>query len=133
MRAVALAARLFLRAGWNGQTQTFCFTSIDRSFSAGAQVDGAIWGRRGDFVGIGLAVDGLSPSHASYLAAGGTEFQLGDGALRYGWEVVAEAYYSYQPIRYLQLAADVQAIFDPGMNAARGPAFLAGLRLHAHL
>jgi high affinity Mn2+ porin len=124
---------LFLRAGWNdGRTQTFCFTAIDRSISVGAQLDGVVWGRHGDFVGAGLAVSGLSSSHAAYLAAGGTEFQLGDGALAYGWEVAPEIYYSLQPVRYLQVTADLQAIFNPGMNAARGPAILGGIRVHAH-
>ena len=124
----------FLRAGWNdGRTQTFCFTSIDYSVSLGAQVDGALWGRAGDFVGIGVATSGLSSSHAAYLAAGGTEFQLGDGKLSYGWETVPEAFYSLQPLPYLEVSADVQALFNPGMNRARGPAVLAGVRLHAHL
>ncbi len=124
---------VFLRVGWNdGRTQTFCFTSIDRSISVGALLDGTIWGRKGDVVGGGVAVSGLSSSHAAYLAAGGTEFQLGDGALTYGWEVATELYYSLQPVKYLQVTADVQAIFHPGMNAARGPAFLGGIRVHAH-
>jgi carbohydrate-selective porin OprB len=124
---------LFLRLGWNdGRTQTFCFTSIDRSISVGAQLDGVVWGRRGDFAGAGVAVSGLSSSHAAYLAAGGTEFQLGDGALAYGWEVASEVYYSLQPVKYLQVTADLQAIFNPGMNAARGPTFLGGVRVHAH-
>ena len=124
---------LFLRIGWNdGRTQTFCFTSIDRSISVGAQLDGATWGRPGDAAGAGVAVSGISSSHAAYLAAGGTEFQLGDGGLTYGWEVVPELYYSLQPARFLEVTADVQAVFDPGMNAARGPAVLGGIRVHAH-
>ena len=124
----------FFRAGWNdGHTQTFCFTSIDYTLSAGAQLDGGLWGRAGDFVGVGMAASGLSASHSAYLAAGGTEFQLGDGKLTYGWETVPEVYYSFQPVRYLDVSADVQTIFNPGMNRARGPAFLAGVRLHAHL
>jgi carbohydrate-selective porin OprB len=77
-------------------------------------------------------VSGLSSSHGAYLAAGGTEFQLGDGALAYGWEVVPEIYYSLQPAKFLQVTADMQAVFNPGMNAARGPAFLGGIRVHAH-
>jgi len=124
----------FFRAGWNdGQTQTFCFTSIDRSLSAGGQLSGEVWGRPGDVVGLGLAASGLSAPHEDYLAAGGTEFQLGDGKLTYGWEVVAEAFYSFQPVKYLQVSADVQAVFNPGMNSARGPLVVAGIRLHAHL
>jgi hypothetical protein len=36
-------------------------------------------------------------------------------------------------VRYLQATADFQAVWNPGMNAARGLIFLAGLRLHAHI
>ena len=124
----------FLRAGWNdGRTETFCFTEIDRSLSAGASVDGEAWGRDGDAVGLALAASGLSPSHAAYLAAGGKGFQLGDGGLSYAWELVPEAFYALRATRYLLVTADVQALWNPGMNAARGPVVLAGLRLHAHL
>jgi hypothetical protein len=30
------------------------------------------------------------------------------------------------------VTADLQAAFNPGMNAARGPAILGGIRVHAH-
>ena len=124
----------YLRAGWNdGRTETFCFTEIDRSLSAGAVVDGTSWGREGDSAGLAVAASGLSASHAAYLAAGGKGFQLGDGGLSYAWEIVPEAFYAFEVSRLLVVTADVQAIWDPGMNAARGPVFLAGLRLHAHL
>jgi len=125
---------LFFRAGWNdGATETFCFTEIDRSLSAGASLDGAPWGRPGDAVALGVATSGLSSSHAAYLAAGGVGFQLGDGALSYGWEVATEAYYTLRIVKWVELTADVQAFWNPGMNAARGPVLLAGLRLHAHI
>lgn len=124
----------FLRAGWNdGRTETFCFTEIDRSLSAGGVIDGEAWGRGGDAIGLAVAASGLSPSHADYLAAGGKGFQLGDGGLSYAWEIVPEAYYSLRVSPNLSIAADLQAFWSPGMNEARGPVFLAGLRLHAHL
>jgi hypothetical protein len=120
---------VFLRLGWNdGATQTFCFTSIDRSIAIGAQLDGGTWGRKGDVVGAGVAVSGLSSAHAAYLAAGGTEFQLGDGALTYGWEVVPEVYYSLQPVRYLQPRDERRA--RPG-HPRRDPAPRALLGRHA--
>jgi len=36
-------------------------------------------------------------------------------------------------VKWVELTADVQAFWNPGMNAARGPVLLAGLRLHAHI
>jgi high affinity Mn2+ porin len=124
----------FFRAGWNdGKTETFCFTEIDRSLSVAAALDGAPWGRPGDVVALGVAASGLSASHAAYLAAGGTGFQLGDGALSYAWEVAPEAYYTLRIVKWVELTADVQAFWNPGMNAARGPVILAGLRIHGHI
>jgi high affinity Mn2+ porin len=124
----------YFRAGWNdGKTETFCFTEIDRSLSAGGSLDGVLWGRPGDAVALGVAASGLSSSHAAYLAAGGVGFQLGDGALSYAWEVATEAQYTWRIVKWVELTADLQAFWNPGMNAARGPVFLAGLRLHAHI
>jgi high affinity Mn2+ porin len=124
----------YFRAGWNdGKTETFCFTEIDRSLSVGGSLNGVLWGRTGDAVALGVAASGLSSSHAAYLAAGGVGFQLGDGALSYAWEVVTEAQYTWRIVKWVELTADLQAFWNPGMNAARGPAFLAGLRLHAHI
>lgn len=127
-------AAAFLRASWNdGRAETFAFTEIDRAVSIGAEVPTRGWGRPDDHVGVGLAVNGLSPGHARYLEAGGQGFQLGDGRLHYAWEKVLEAYYGLRLSGGVELAADLQAIVDPGMNADRGPAVAFGLRLHAHL
>ncbi len=124
----------FLRAGWDdGATETFAFTEIDRSLSAGVEVAGEAWGRSGDRAAVGVAASGLSGPHARYLAAGGRGFQLGDGALSYAWEVLAEAYYLVRLGPFLEATGDLQAIVNPGMNADRGPAVVAGVRLHAHL
>jgi high affinity Mn2+ porin len=124
----------YFRAGWNdGKTETFCFTEIDSSLSVGSSLDGTLWGRPGDAVALGIAASGLSSSHAAYLAAGGVGFQLGDGALSYAWEVATEAQYTLRIVKWVELTADVQAFWNPGMNSARGPVILAGLRLHAHI
>jgi high affinity Mn2+ porin len=123
----------FLRAGINdGQSEPYCFTGTDRSLSAGAEMAGVRWRRPDDRLALGLALGGLSDLHARYLAAGGQTFQLGDGALRRAWEVVIESYYTFGVLRYLELTLDVQAIFNPGMNADRGPTLVFGTRLHAH-
>ena len=139
-RGVALAveqeagpARIFVRGSWNdGVTETFAFTEIDRAASIGGDVGfpGLAGGR--DRVGAAVAVGGLSPDHARYLAAGGTAFQLGDGALRQGTETIVEAYYLVRAWTGVEVTADVQTIWNPGMNADRGPAAVFGLRLHVH-
>ena len=124
----------FFRASWNdGHTETFAFTEIDRAVSVGAEIPTRGWGRRDDHLGVGLAVNGLSPEHVRYLQAGGQGFQLGDGHLDYAWETVLESYYGFRFSRSVELVGDVQGIANPGMNADRGPAVVFGLRLHAHI
>lgn len=122
---------LFARAGWNdGRTESFAFTEVDRTVSAGMQLSGVHWQRPGDHLGVALAVDGLSPAHRDYLALGGQGFTLGDGALAYGRERIVEAYYNLALGNHLTLAPDAQLIRNPGYNRARGPARFVGLRAH---
>ncbi len=123
----------FLRAGLNdGQTETFAFTEIDLSISLGAHMTGAYWKRPLDRLALAFVTSGLSNSHANYLAAGGVGFQLGDGALNYGWESILETYYLVGFGEHIEASADMQAIFNPGMNAGHGPTVVFGLRLHGH-
>lgn len=127
-------AQAFLRASWNdGATETFAFTEIDRAASAGAVFGVPGLGGRRDAVGAAVAVGGLSPAHARYLAAGGKAFQLGDGALRQASETIVEAYWLVRVGPAVELTADAQGIWNPGMNADRGPAAVLGIRVHAHL
>lgn len=122
---------VFLRLSWNdGATQTWAFTEIDRSASLGTQISGALWGRGQDRMGIGLAVDGLSPSHEEYLAAGGYGFIIGDGALNYGLEQIAELYYDWNVIGGLSLSPDFQFVLNPAYNRDRGPVEIYGIRAH---
>lgn len=122
---------LFARYGRNdGKTESFVFTEVDRTLSLGAQVSGARWSRPDDRFGIGVAIDGLSADHRDYLAAGGSGFLLGDGRLNYAQERIVEAYYSLQPIAHVRIDPDFQWVRNPGYNRDRGPAKIAGLRLH---
>lgn len=74
---------LFARGSWaDGATETYAFTEIDRSISAGTLIKGARWGRSQDSVGLAFARNGLSQAHRTYLAQGGYGFFIGDGALR---------------------------------------------------
>jgi high affinity Mn2+ porin len=122
---------LFMRAGWNnGRVETFANTEVDRTLTLGGQVSGVRWKRPEDRLGIGFVFNGLSPAHKDYLAAGGSGFMLGDGALRYALEQIGEVYYRIQIGKYMQLSPQFQYIRNPGYNQDRGPARIAGIRLH---
>ncbi len=123
--------RVFARAGWNdGQTESFVYTEIDRTVSAGFDWRGGAWSRPADKIGVAVAVNGLSASHSSYLALGGLGFLLGDGALNYGTERIVEGYYTASVWRGIRASADVQHITNPGYNRDRGAVFVASARLH---
>src|SRR5580698_7530986 len=78
----------FIRLGWNdGKTQSFAFTAIDRLASGGVSLKGTHWKRKGDVVATSFTAGGLSAVHREYLAAGGVDFLIGDGALNYAPEV----------------------------------------------
>ncbi|ODS74404.1 MAG: hypothetical protein ABS43_10425 [Bordetella sp. SCN 67-23] len=79
---------------------------------------------------MAAAVNALSASHREYLRRGGLGAFLGDGTLNYGPEQIAEAYYSWRPLKRLWITADAQVIRHPGYNRDRGPAKVFALRLH---
>ena len=121
----------FLRAGWNdGKTESFAFTEIDSTLAAGVQLSGARWARADDRLGVAFVSNGLSRGHRDYLAAGGSGFVLGDGALRYGREQIVEAYYRIAPVKHVQFSPSFQYIRNPGMNSDRGPVKFVSFRLH---
>ncbi len=122
----------FLRAGWNdGTNQTWIFTEIDRHLSAGVILDGALWNRGSDILGIAQVVDGLSKDHRDYLKAGGYGFIIGDGNLNYEPELVTEIYYSFKLLAYpLWISPDYQFIINPAYNKDRGPVHAFGIRTH---
>ena len=122
---------IFGRAMWaDGRTETYAFTEVDRSMSAGASLNGSHWGRGDDVVAIGFAQNWLSATHRNVLAKGGQTFFLGDGALRYRAEQVLEAYYLFAPTKGVTVTFDAQRIANPGYTADRGPATFFGVRLH---
>ncbi|HVZ40585.1 MAG TPA: carbohydrate porin [Candidatus Kapabacteria bacterium] len=124
-------AGVFLRASWNdGRNETWAFTEIDRSLSAGMVANGTLWRRPGDRLGVALVVNGLSDDHAEYLRRGGYGFIIGDGALNYGAEAIAEAYYLFQITDAISLTGDYQFINDPAYNKDRGPIHVFALRAH---
>lgn len=122
----------FARASRNdGRTETWAFTEVDASQSAGLQLAGRAWGRPLDKVGLAYVQNALSPDHADYLRAGGRGFLLGDGRLNEGAERIVEATYALQLGPAFSLTFDAQRVWNPGYNRDRGPVALFALRLHA--
>ena len=122
---------VFARLGWNdGRTESFAFTAIDRLAQGGVSVTGVRWHRPDDVVATGFTASGLTAVHVEYLAHGGLDFLIGDGALRYGTERISESYYSAKLFRGLFATADLQHITNPAYNRDRGPVWVGTLRLH---
>jgi high affinity Mn2+ porin len=122
----------FARFSWNdGRTEIMSFTDITTSLSAGLSIKGESWGRPRDTVGIGGALNSISADLANYLANGGLGILIGDGALTYGSEVVAEAYYSLRLAKGLFVTGDYQFLANPAYNAVRGPVHVFSGRLMA--
>lgn len=123
---------VFMRAmKADGRTETLAFTETDASVSVGTTLQGTAWGRARDSVGVGYLHNSLSGERVRYLEAGGISFFIGDGALRYRHEQLAEAYYSLHVTKEAFVSFDVQRMWNPGYNADRGPVNFAALRLHA--
>jgi len=122
---------LFGRLGWNdGQTQTWMFVAVDQNASLGMSLKGGGWGRPDDQIGLGIAASGLSSVHQAYLAAGGYDFSIGDGALSYAPEQLFELYYLYKPTKTIGLTLDFQGIENPAYNQVRGPVGIVSGRAH---
>ncbi|MBB5199635.1 hypothetical protein HNR39_001467 [Glaciimonas immobilis] len=123
---------LFARASRNdGKTETYSFTEIERSVTAGVAIKGEQWGRSKDTVGLAVAQNGLSKAHRDYLSSGGLGAFIGDGQLNYKPEKIVEMYYNIHLIQDTYLMFDYQRIANPAYNADRGPVNVATVRLHA--
>ena len=123
--------RAFARIGWNdGHNESFAYTEVDNTFSAGGDLNGKPWKRPNDKVGLAFVSNGISSEHAEYLRLGGRGFLLGDGGLDYARETITELYYNAQIWRGIFWAEDIQLIQNPGYNAARGPVWVFSFRVH---
>jgi high affinity Mn2+ porin len=122
---------VFFRLSWNdGHNETWAFTEIDRSISAGYVINGNPWKRDNDQAGLALVANGLSSDHRNYLADGGHGFMIGDGALNYSPETITELYYLTKVIDNIFVTGDYQFVLNPAYNADRGPVHLFAIRLH---
>ena len=131
-QSIASDVGVFARVGKAaGNVETYEFTDADRTVSAGVSIGGLRWHRRGDTIGAGFAVNGISAARERFLAAGGLGLLVGDGRLpNPGAERILEAYYSTAFGIHTFAAIDYQRIVNPGYNRDRGPVSVFALRLH---
>ncbi len=122
---------VFGRFGWNeGQHESFAYTEVDQTVSAGAEYFGSAWDRPNDKVAIAVVSNAIKRDHQNYLRLGGLGFLLGDGNLNYGRENIVESYYTLHAWKGMFYSVDVQHIDDPGYNRDRGPAWVGSVRTH---
>jgi high affinity Mn2+ porin len=94
-QSLSPSVALWARGMWcDCNVEQYAFTEIDNSMSAGVSIKGSLWQRSHDTVGAAFSLNGLSPAHRAYLAAGGLGGFLGDGRLNYTREQDYEIYYS---------------------------------------
>jgi high affinity Mn2+ porin len=121
----------FSRLGWNdGHSESWAFTEIDRTASAGFVMGGRWWCRPDDRVGLAGVLNGISGPHRAYLEAGGLGFIIGDGKLKYGLEQCLETYYAWRVTPGIVVTLDFQEIVNPAYNTQRGPVEVGSLRVH---
>lgn len=123
---------VFAKASYNdGRYETWAFTEIDRSISFGGVLAGTSWKRAKDEIGLAFVGNGLSGPHRDYLAAGGYGFIIGDGALNYSPEMIAELYYKLNAYKNsFWLTPDYQFVLHPAYNIDRGPVNVFSIRAH---
>ncbi len=123
---------VFAKVSYNdGRNETWVFTEIDRSLSFGGVLNGTSWNRAKDNIGLAFVANGISQPHRDYLAAGGYGFIIGDGALNYSPELIAELNYKLNAYKNMvYLTPDYQFILHPAYNADRGPVHVFSIRAH---
>jgi high affinity Mn2+ porin len=115
-----------------GNVETYEFTDIDRTVSAGLSVLGTIWHRTDDTLGVAAINNAISAERQRYLNAGGLGVLVGDGRLPHpGPEQIIEGYYSLSLFNVAHLAFDYQWINHPAYNRDRGPVSIVAVRVHA--
>jgi hypothetical protein len=114
----------------DGKSEVYSYTSSDRSLSVGTLINGALWNRSKDAIGLGFASSWLSTSHVDYLNRGGVDGFIGDGKINYKPEHLVNLYYKLNLISSAWVSADYQHITNPAYNADRGPVDIFGVRAH---
>ena len=84
-------------------------------------------------LGLAGCINGISGDHRNYLGAGGLDYIIGDGQLRYGPEEILDFFYNYQVIKGIFVTFDFQEVNHPAYNRDRGPVSIYALRVHIEL
>jgi high affinity Mn2+ porin len=123
---------LFARAGWaDGNVEPWDNTDIDSTLEAGVSLNGKLWNRPDDTIGIAGILNGISSAHAAYFNAGGLGIIIGDGQLPHpGLEQIIETYYSYAISPSTKVSLDYQFVGNPAYNTDRGPVNIFAGRFH---
>ena len=122
---------VFARAMYSdGQTEVDAYTAADRSAAFGLLGKGSLWSRAGDVAGIGVNLGWISKVHAQYLAIGGVDGFIGDGAITPAAETALDMFYSLRLRKWTWLSGDYQHVVNPGFNSARGPVDIFSVRVH---
>jgi high affinity Mn2+ porin len=115
-----------------GNVETYEFTDIDRTVSAGLSLQGTRWHRAQDTLALAAIDNGISAARERYLNAGGLGILIGDGRLAHpGPEQIIETYYSFAALNFAHLSVDYQWINHPAYNRDRGPVSVVAVRVHA--
>ena len=124
---------MFARAGKaGGNVETYEFTDVDRTISAGLSLKGKSWGRTDDNVGLAGIVNDISATRERFLNAGGLGLLVGDGQLPHpGAEQILETYYRLAVVPWAQVTFDYQYVVNPAFNTERGPVSIFAVRIHA--
>jgi high affinity Mn2+ porin len=124
---------MFARAGEaGGEVETYEFTDIDRTISAGLLLEGTRWRRADDALGLAAIVNGISAARQQYLNLGGLGILVGDGKLPHpGSEQILETYYRLAAVSWAQVTLDYQYVVNPAYNTDRGPVSIFAVRVHA--
>lgn len=122
---------IFARASWaDGKSETYSFTEVENSMSAGIVVQGDRWSRSKDTLGFAVAQNGLGKDHRNYLSLGGSGAFIGDGRISYRPERIAEIYYNISVLKRTSVMLGFQRIANPAYNSDRGPVNVGTLRIH---
>lgn len=114
----------------DGKTEVDAYTSTDRSVTIGALAKGSKWCRPMDVAGAGLNAGWISKTHARYLALGGLDGFIGDGAIQKATETTFDIFYNVHLKKSFWFTGDFQHIVNPAFNAARGPVNVFTVRVH---
>ena len=123
------------RAGMFLEPQVANGATLERDFTKARGLVGQLEARseRGAVRVLGFmntAHMGSYAAHRAYLASGGYGFLIGDGALRYGTEVLAEVFYRAALSEQVSLGVNYQPLFNPAFNRDRGPVHIFTARAH---